>query len=256
MAQSSFRKANLSSQPKRAPSRRGAQRDRLSNEALRTQWNNLRKIPSGEGASPEVPVVYVVDDAAGARASLKYLFSSVGIAVEVFDSPGSFLECYRPGAPGCLILDLRFKDTSGFELLKSMAAAGIDLPVLVLTGYATVPITVRAMQAGALEVIEKPYDPQLLLEHVQKAFAIDRRRRSRRAKLQTAHERIATLSRRELQVAQGIVAGKPSKVIAEELSLSAKTIEAHRKRVMEKTAARSVPELVRTWDLARKRRGK
>jgi FixJ family two-component response regulator len=201
-----------------------------------------------------VSVVYVVDDSQGTRESLRFLLNSVGIAVEVFESPALFLERYRPGAPGCLILDLRFRDMSGFELLQRMSSDGIELPVFVLTGYATVPMTVRLMQAGALEVIEKPFDPELILERVREAFAIDRRRRSRREKCQWAQERITALTLRELQVAQGIVAGKLSKVIAEELSVSPKTIEAHRKRVMVKTGARSVPALVRMWDLAHRRR--
>lgn len=206
--------------------------------------------------SSEVPAVYIVDDEPGTRESLSYFLGALGLRTEVFDSPRSFLKQYAPGAPGCLILDLRFPEMSGFDLLEHMHEHAIELPTLVLTGYATVALTVRAMQAGALEVIEKPYADQLLLERVQKAFAIDRDRRRARAERQAARERIERLTPREREVAAGIVCGKPTKKIAAELSLSAKTVEAHRKRVMDKSGVGSVPELVRIWDLSRSSRSR
>lgn len=199
------------------------------------------------------PVVYVVDDEPCTRDSLRFLLEPLGLRTEAFDSPRTFLAHYALGAPGCLILDLRFPEMSGFDLLEHMREHEIELPVLILTAFATVPLTVRAMQAGALEVFEKPFTDQLLVERVQRAFAIDRERRRKRAEQQASRERIDRLSTRERQVAAGIVSGKLTKTIADELSRSAKTVEAHRKRVMAKTGAGSVAELVRIWDLSRRR---
>lgn len=209
-----------------------------------------------ENRGSEGPVVYIVDDEPCTRDSLRFFLEPLGLRTEVFDSPRTFLAHYALGAPGCLILDLRFPEMSGFDLLEHMREHDIELPVLILTGYATVPLTVRAMQAGAFDLFEKPYAAQLLLESVQRAFATDRERRRERAERQAAQERINRLTTRVRQVAAGIVSGKLNKTIAGELSVSVKTVEAHRKRVMEKTGAGSVAELVRIWDLSRKREEK
>lgn len=202
------------------------------------------------------PVVYIVDDEPSTRHSLRFLLEPLGLKTELFDSPQTFLASYALGAPGCMILDLRFRDTSGFDLLEHMRQREIDLPVLILTGFATVPLTVRAMQAGAFDLFEKPYVPQLLLECVQRALAKDRERRRERTEMQAAAERVADLTARQREVAAGVVCGKLNKEIAEELGLSEKTVEVHRRNVMKKTQVGSVAALVRIWDLSRKRHAK
>lgn len=233
--------------------RRGGRRERSTKAPGRAA--RVGRDPSRTAGSPgePLPVVYIVDDEAGTRDALRYLLGSLGLRTEGFDSPRAFVDRYVPGTAGCLILDLRFPEMSGFDLLEHMRAQEIELPVLILTGFATVPLTVRAMHAGALEVIEKPCDDQTLLELVQRAFAIDRDRRRERFEWQEAQDRIDCLTPREQQVAAGVVSGKSSKAIAADLSVSEKTVETHRRRVMEKTRVGSIPELVRIWDLCRKR---
>src|SRR5262245_32564158 len=208
------------------------------------------KIPMYNSDS-EVPVVYIVDDEPSVRESLQFFLGEIGLKTEGFESPHAFLDHYLPGTPGCLILDLRMPDMNGFDVLAQMRERGIELPVLILTAYATVPLTVRAMQAGAIEVFEKTHaDQMLLLERIQHAFEVDRKRRRNRIQQLAARERIDRLTDRQRQVAARMVEGKLTKTIADELSLTAKTVEVHRKAVMVKTGAGSVAELVRIWDAA------
>jgi len=209
-----------------------------------------------ENRDSDRPVVYIVDDEPSIRNALRFLLEPLGFKTELFDSPRTFLASYALGAPGCMILDLRFQDTSGFDLLEHMRQREIGLPVVILTGIATVPLTVRAMQAGAFDLFEKPISPQLLLECVQRALAKDRECRRERTEMQAAAERVADLTARQREVAAGVVCGKLNKEIAEELGLSEKTVEVHRRNVMKKTQAGSVVELVRIWDLSRKRHAK
>ena len=204
-----------------------------------------------DDSSSETSVAYIVDDEPSVRESLQFLFSGLGVKTEAFESPRVFLEQYVPGAPGCVILDLRMPEMNGFDVLAHMRERRIDLPAIILTAYATVPLAVRAMQAGAIEVFEKPQaDQTLLLERVQHAFEVDRTRRRGRARQQAARERIDRLSPRQRQVAELMVQGQTTKHIADELSVSVKTVEAHRKAVMDKTGAGSVAELVHIWNLA------
>ncbi|MFN0142271.1 MAG: response regulator transcription factor [Mycobacterium sp.] len=207
------------------------------------------QIPLDDSCS-KPSVAYIVDDEPSVRESLQFLLGGIGVKTEAFESPRVFLEQYVPGTPGCLILDLRLPEMTGFDVLDHMRERHIDLPTIVLTGYATVPLTVRAMHAGAIDVFEKPHADQSLLEGVQHAFAVDRIRRRERAQQQAARVRIDRLSPRQRQVAELMVEGQPTKNIADELRVAVKTIEAHRKAVMDKTGTGSVAELVRIWNLA------
>ena len=208
------------------------------------------QIPPDDSSS-ETSVAYIVDDEPSVRESLQFLLRGMGVKTAAFESPRVFLEQYVPGTPGCLILDLRMPEMNGFDVLAHMRERHIDLPPIILSGYATVPLTVRAMHAGAIEVFEKPHiDQTLLLERVQHAFEVDRIRRRERARQQASRERVDRLSTRQRQVAELMVEGRTTKTIADELDRSIKTIEAHRKAVMDKTGAGSVAELVRIWSLA------
>lgn len=203
-----------------------------------------------DGSSNASAVAYIVDDEPSVRDSLQFLLGSIGVRTEAFESPRLFLEQYVPGTPGCLILDLRLPEMTGFDVLEHMRERHIDLPAIILTGYATVPLTVRAMHAGAIEVFEKPHADQALVEGVQHAFAVDCHRRRERDRQRAARARIERLSPRQRQVAQFMIDGHATKYIADELSVAVKTIEAHRKAVMTRTGAGSVAELVRIWDVA------
>jgi FixJ family two-component response regulator len=207
------------------------------------------QVPLDESHSG-TPVAFIVDDEPGVRGSLQFLLGGIGVKTAAFESPRRFLEQYEPGTPGCVILDLRMPEMGGLDVLAHMRERHIDLPAIILTGYATVPLTVQAMHAGAIEVLEKPHADQTLLERVQQAFEVDRIRRRERARQQASRERIDRLSARQRQVAALVVEGQATKNIAGELSVSIKTIEAHRKAVMDKTGAGSVAELVRIWSSA------
>ena len=199
---------------------------------------------------PEEPIVFVVDDDPGIRDSVTWLFQSVGLRVETYGSAQQFLDTYVPTRPGCLILDVRLPGMGGLDLLEELRRRGATLPVIVVTAFGEVHSAVRAMKGGAIDVMEKPTRDQVLLDSVQQALDIDRRDRASLASRAEAAARYARLSRREVEVLQLIVAGKPNKVIASELKRSPKTIEAHRAAIMRKLGVHSVPELVRVVLLA------
>jgi FixJ family two-component response regulator len=200
------------------------------------------------------PTVFVVDDDPAMRASLRWLIESVGLSVRTASTAQEFLNTYDPSSPGCLVLDVRMPGMSGLDLQAEMAARRIELPILIITGYAEVPIAVRAMKAGAFDFIEKPFSDQTLLDRIRKAITVDRNARRERAELSSALDRLANVTPREHDVMEGVVAGKSNKVIAAELGLSMKTVEVHRKRVMDKMGADSLADLIRLVVLASKNR--
>jgi two-component system response regulator TtrR len=188
--------------------------------------------------------VFVVDDDAAMRESLRFLVESVGLDVETFERAEDFLARYDPELPGCLILDVRMPEVSGLELQERLAEYGSGLPIIMVTGYGDVPMAVRAMRNGAVDFIEKPFSDQHLIDRVQEAIARDRLRRTERKGRESVARRVSTLSAREREVLDLVVTGKANKVIAHELGLSPKTIEVHRARLMKKLNVSSVAELV------------
>ena len=193
-------------------------------------------------------VVFVIDDDPSMRGALDNLLGSVGLDVRVFPSAQEFLSAERPDVPGCLVLDVRLPGMSGLAVQQQLATSGIALPVIFISGHADVPISVRAMKAGALEFLTKPFNDQELLDAVH--AAIDRDGASRRDAVRAAdlHARFDALSPREREVMALVAAGRANKQIAAELGVSLVTVKVHRGHVMRKMAARSVADLVRMAD--------
>jgi FixJ family two-component response regulator len=191
------------------------------------------------------PIVFVVDDDPAMRASLRWLIESVGISVVTRSNAREFLEGYDPEQPGCLLLDVRMPEMSGLDLQAELALRKIALPIVIITGYAEVPIAVRAMKAGAFDFIEKPFSDEALLERIRKAIAHDTRKRRIDFERKSISLRLGQLTPRERDVLDRVVVGKSNKVIAAELKLSTKTVEAHRAHVMEKMQVESLAALIR-----------
>jgi RNA polymerase sigma factor (sigma-70 family) len=190
------------------------------------------------------PTVFVVDDDASIRRALRRLIESVGLEVETYASGLEFLGKMERHKPGCLLLDVRMPGLGGLELQERLAAERILLPVVFLTGHGDVPMTARAMKAGALDFIQKPFNEQELLEAVMRAIEEDGRRRAREAERDSVRERVNQLTPREREVFSLVASGKMNKEIAAEFGISEKTIKVHRARVMEKMGADSLAELV------------
>ena len=191
------------------------------------------------------PVVFIVDDDQAIRSSLKWLIESVGLRVETFPSADEFIRAYYPGRAGCLLLDVRMPGMSGLELQEHFARNQINIPIIIITGHGDVPMAVRAMKAGAVDFIEKPFNDELLLESIRNALAMDQRLREVQSQRAEIAARLAQLTPREHEVMEMVTEGRSNKEIATSLGVSAKTIEAHRARVMEKMQAGSLAELVR-----------
>jgi len=191
------------------------------------------------------PIVFVVDDDASIRDAVRRLIGSIGMRVEAFGSTHEFLIGKRPDAPACLVLDVRLPDSSGLELQRALSEAGIHIPIIFITGHADVPMTVRAMKAGAVEFLTKPFRGQELLDAVQEAIARDRIAWAERAQTNELRARYTTLTAREKEVLNLVVAGLLNKQIGAELGTSELTIKTHRGRVMQKMEADSVADLVR-----------
>jgi two-component system, LuxR family, response regulator FixJ len=183
--------------------------------------------------------VFIVDDDDAVRDSLQVLLESAGITVEAFASPTAFLGSSAPERPGCLLVDVRMPEMDGIELQEALTAANRRLPVIVMTGHADVPLAVRAMKAGAVDFIEKPFEDEVIIETVRRALEL------RPAANPEITQRLASLTPREREVLEGLVAGRANKVIAFDLDISPRTVEIHRARVMEKMQARSLSQLVR-----------
>jgi FixJ family two-component response regulator len=188
--------------------------------------------------------VFVVDDDEAIRRSMLYLLRSVGLAAEGYASGNAFLKAFDAARPGCLVLDIRMPGLSGLELQDRLTAADSLLPVIFVTGHADVPMAVEAMKNGAFDFIEKPFRDQELLERVNAAIAADLLHRREQHGQSEIVARLATLTQRERQVMECVVAGKPNKIIAWELGTSQRTVEIHRARVMAKMEAHSLARLV------------
>lgn len=193
-------------------------------------------------------VVFIVDDDPSMRASLADLVGSVGLEAHAFASPREFLESKRPDAAACLVLDVRLPGMSGLTFQKELAAVGIALPIIFITGHGDIPMSVRAMKAGAVEFLTKPFHDQDLLDAIHTAIERDRERRREALLVTQLRERFTRLTERERQIMTLVVVGKANKEIAAELSLSEMTVKAHRGQVMRKMEAESVPDLVRMAD--------
>ncbi len=194
--------------------------------------------------------VYIVDDDESVRASLRALLGQVGLAAADFPSAESFLKAVRQDSRGCLLLDVRMPGMGGLRLQEILQERGVSLPIIVLTGHADVPMAVRALKAGASDFVEKPFNPQDLLERIEICLASDAQTKAAAERQQQAASIISELTAREQEVLSLLVTGKPSKVIASKLGISEKTVDVHRSNVMRKAGVRSVAELVHLWLLA------
>ena len=191
------------------------------------------------------PVVYVVDDDPSIRSLLIKLIRSIGLPVEAFSSSQEFLSSTRPEGPACLVLDVRMPGLSGLELQERLVQSGVDIPVIFITGYGSVPQSVRAMKAGAVDFLEKPFENQALLDAVNRALDRSRVSLGHNLELREIHDRIKSLTPREHEVFVRVAAGLANKQVADELALSEKTVKIHRANVMRKMQAPTFAELVR-----------
>jgi FixJ family two-component response regulator len=191
------------------------------------------------------PVVHIVDDDESLRSALSSLFRSVGLAVRGHGSASEFLEAPRDDAPGCLVLDVRMPGISGLDFQDRLDEFGVDLPVVIMSGHGDVPMSVRAMKAGAVDFLEKPFRDQDMLDAVSAAIERDRRRRAEAGNEAGLQASYATLSPREQQVMALVTAGRMNKQAAYELDLSEVTVKIHRGAAMRKMGARTLPDLVR-----------
>jgi two-component system response regulator FixJ len=189
-------------------------------------------------------IVVVVDDDPAVRDSMRALLESAGYVVKDYASAKAFLKEPLP-AGGCLVTDIRMPDMDGLELQEEITRRGMDIPVVIMTGHGDVPLAVRAMKAGALDFVEKPFDDEGMLASVQRALLIGHQERARQAEAKAAQELVALLTPRELNALEKLVAGRSNKVAAYELGISPRTIEIHRANIMDKMHARSLSEVVR-----------
>ena len=191
------------------------------------------------------PTVFVVDDDEGMSGWLRELISSVGLHVETSGSAREFLADYDPAQPGCRVLDIRMPGMSGLDLQTELAARASHVPIIIITGYGDIPAAVRAMKAQAVDFLQKPFNGQQLLDLIHEAIERDAQNRREQARRDDIDARLKLLTPRERQALELLVAGKANKQIAFHLSISVKTVESHRAKVMKKLAARSVVDLVR-----------
>lgn len=190
-------------------------------------------------------VVYVVDDDIGVRKALAFLLVSAGLNVRVYDSATSFLKELTDPGRCCIVTDVRMPGIDGLEFIRRLNERGINVPVIVMTGHADIPLAVEAMKAGAIDFLEKPFREDRFLEVVRFALVCDERSVRRSQELLRTQARLQSLSQRERQVLDCLIEGKANKVIAHELSISIRTVEIHRSNVMAKMEARSLSELIR-----------
>jgi RNA polymerase sigma factor (sigma-70 family) len=189
--------------------------------------------------------VFIVDDDQGVREAVSLLMESIGLAAEVYASAQAYLAAFDPARPGCLVLDVRMRGMSGLELQQRLAAEPLHPPIVIITGHGDVPMAVRAVQAGAVDFIEKPFNDQVLLDAVHRALQRDAEMRGQAMRLADIKDRLQRLTPREREILDLIVAGRRNKLIAADLGISQSTVEAHRARVMEKLEARSLSDLMR-----------
>jgi two-component system response regulator FixJ len=194
---------------------------------------------------PDAPTIFIVDDDEAVRDSLQILLGTEGYRTAVFGSALDFLDAYTAGQVGCLLADVRMPDMSGLDLQEILAERQLHLPVVIITGHGDVSMAVRAMKAGAVDFIEKPFVDTTILESVRRALSRADRPRGDEALAAEAEARLQALTPREREVLERLVLGRPNKIIAFELNISPRTVEIHRARVMEKMQAESLSHLVR-----------
>ena len=196
------------------------------------------------------PIVHVVDDDLAIRDSLAFLLDTAGLVSRTYESAAAQLAHADNLAPGCIVTDVRMPDMSGLEMVRRLAEIGVRHPVIVMTGHADVPLAIEAVRAGVKDFIEKPFDDEALLASIRSALAEQAGTAEREGQDAEVRERLASLSTRERQVLDGLVAGRANKVIAYDLEISPRTVEVYRANVMTKMQARSLSELVRMTILA------
>lgn len=193
----------------------------------------------------EMPCVHIVDDEEPVRRSIAFLLKTSGYSVQLWDSGAAFLREVRQAAEGCVLLDIRMPGTDGLEVQEKLSELGITLPVVILTGHGDVAQAVRAMRAGAVDFLEKPFEREKLLQSIESALAQLRDAAGRRDQRKNAQAQIAALTVREREVLAGLACGYPNKTIAFDLGISPRTVEVYRAGLMSKMQARSLPDLVR-----------
>jgi len=226
-----------------------------STVAARTLRTRRRAAVSISATQEPNPIVYVVDDSPALRKSLRWLIKSAGLTAETYGSAREFLEAYDPTKPGCLVLDVRLQQMSGLDLQAELTSRCVPTPIIIITAYGDVPTAVRALRAGAVDYIQKPFSDQLLLDRIWQAIDRDREARRTEAIRADVSQRLARLTPREREVMDGLVAGKTSKEIALDLCLSVRTVESHRGQVLTKMQVDSGTKLVRLVLMAGSREG-
>lgn len=200
-------------------------------------------------AGAEEPIVYVIDDDASVRDALRNLFRSVGLRVELFGSAPEFLQSKLPDAPSCLILDIRLPRLSGLDFQVDLAQAGIHIPIIFMTGHGDIPMTVRAMKAGAVDFLTKPFRDQDMLDAVAAAIERDRNSRNEAKILRDLQARFMTLTAREREVMALVTSGLMNKQIAAEIGIAEITVKIHRGHIMRKMDAKSLADLVKMAEM-------
>lgn len=195
-------------------------------------------------ASSMQPIVYILDDDEGVRSSLSWLVGSAGLAAVTYGSAAEFLESFDPEVPACLVLDVRMPEVGGFEVQEQLKTRCEHIPIVFVSAHGDIPMSVRAMKNGAFDFLEKPYNPQQILERIQQAVRAGAARFETTRKRKALDVRLALLSPREREVLRCVVDGKSSKVIARELRIAAKTVNVHRTSIRQKMGSSSVAELV------------
>jgi FixJ family two-component response regulator len=192
-----------------------------------------------------VPIVFVVDNDPAVRRVIKRLLESVGLRVELFASAEEFRRSERPNTPSCLVLDIRLPGISGLDFQRELVESNVPIPIIFITAHGDIPMAVRAMKAGAVEFLTKPFRHQDLLDAIQQALGGDRTRRAKEGEIAALLERFESLTSGERKVLPLVVSGRPNKQIAGEIGTSEATVKVHRSQLMKKMGADSLPELVR-----------